>query len=98
MYWFPVGSKVCTVPGTKYKANVKCNPHCHGLSLPNNGCDDYGVPGCVCPKGMALSGSKCVQVSDCPCHFGSDVYQPNEWHNDTCQSWYVPGKIHSLGQ
>ncbi|KAF7648727.1 hypothetical protein LDENG_00152740 [Lucifuga dentata] len=52
-----------------------CPPTCSHLSLTHN-CSSTCVPGCRCPGGLYLQEGRCVNASQCVCHWDGLILQP----------------------
>lgn len=69
------------------------------LSYLSPSCRPEGQGGCVCPVGMALQNSTCVQPENCQCRGTDNVYyNPGDLvaSSDKCLVWWV-AKIRLLG-
>ncbi|KAM4544149.1 SCO-spondin [Fundulus diaphanus] len=54
-----------------------CPPTCSDLSLTNN-CSATCTIGCRCPYGLYLQDGRCVNSSQCVCHWDDDTLQPGQ--------------------
>ncbi|KAI3355049.1 hypothetical protein L3Q82_017927, partial [Scortum barcoo] len=64
-----------------------CPRTCSHLSLTSN-CTATCILGCRCPNGLYLQGGKCVNASQCVCHWGGQTLQPGQMvSRDQCTTW-----------
>uniref|UniRef100_A0A3Q2CH68 SCO-spondin n=1 Tax=Cyprinodon variegatus TaxID=28743 RepID=A0A3Q2CH68_CYPVA len=54
-----------------------CPPTCSDLSMTSN-CSATCVIGCRCPYGLYLQDGRCVNSSQCVCHWDDDTLQPGQ--------------------
>uniref|UniRef100_A0A3Q3NA32 SCO-spondin n=1 Tax=Mastacembelus armatus TaxID=205130 RepID=A0A3Q3NA32_9TELE len=54
-----------------------CPPTCSDLSLIHN-CTEACVLGCRCPSGLYLQEGRCVNTSQCVCHWDGQKFQPGQ--------------------
>uniref|UniRef100_A0A3B4TCW3 SCO-spondin n=1 Tax=Seriola dumerili TaxID=41447 RepID=A0A3B4TCW3_SERDU len=54
-----------------------CPPTCSHLSLTNN-CTAACILGCRCPSGLYLQEGRCVNATQCVCHWNSQTLQPGQ--------------------
>ena len=45
--------------------------------------------GCGCPANKVLNGDKCIEVTQCPCHFNGQTYRHGNWIKRDCNYWWV---------
>ncbi|KAM9839429.1 LOW QUALITY PROTEIN: SCO-spondin [Aulostomus maculatus] len=73
-----VGEMVLVTEADCQAGRVKpCPPTCSQLSSTNN-CSAACAPGCRCPDGTYLQEGRCVNASQCVCHWDGQKLQPGQ--------------------
>ncbi|XP_054713671.1 uncharacterized protein LOC129223130 [Uloborus diversus] len=71
--------------GTVYN---ECGPPCAATCTEMEpACEqEKCVDGCHCPEGKVLENGQCIQIDQCPCHHGEEVYEPGDQMQQDCNT------------